>query len=234
MSVTATTTPVADQTRDSTTPGFARLSARLGLVFAVGQVVVMILVATVVLPLGGSPSAPALERGQRMLDHVTAFRIANYVFMISGTLLLGFLGAVQFRLRKADPSGVLAAVAVAAGTLLALVWPMAGMLHDVTLDTAVAGADLRMLAGWDAVAPYSLAFSVLPRVFFIGAVVLGLRATGSARWLQRLGVVIMLISLVGSATLVQGGLFPVLAVSTLGYELWVGALAWHWLRRSPR
>lgn len=25
----------------------------------------------------------------------------------------------------------------------------------------------------------------------------------------------------------------VLAVSTLGFELWVGALAWHWLRSAP-
>jgi hypothetical protein len=26
--------------------------------------------------------------------------------------------------------------------------------------------------------------------------------------------------------------FPVLALSTIGYELWVGAVAWHWLRSS--
>jgi hypothetical protein len=34
------------------------------------------------------------------------------------------------------------------------------------------------------------------------------------------------------ATLVAGALFPVLALSTLAYELWIGALAWHWLRAS--
>jgi hypothetical protein len=28
-------------------------------------------------------------------------------------------------------------------------------------------------------------------------------------------------------------MFPLLALSTLGYELWVGALAWTWLRRGP-
>jgi hypothetical protein len=39
-----------------------------------------------------------------------------------------------------------------------------------------------------------------------------------------------------SATLLTGALFPVLALSTLGYELWVAALAWHWLRgrSAPR
>ena len=42
--------------------------------------------------------------------------------------LLGFLGAVHVRLRRVDPSGVLSTVAVAAGTLLALVWPLAFLL----------------------------------------------------------------------------------------------------------
>ena len=41
---------------------------------------------------------------------------------------------------------------------------------------------------------------------------------------------IMVLSLAGSATLLSGALFPLLAVSTLAYEVWVGALAWHWLR----
>jgi hypothetical protein len=123
-------------------------------------------------------------------------------------------------------------VAVAAGTLLALIWPLAGVLHDVALDTAADGADLRILGGWDAVAPYSLAFSALPRLFFIGAIVLGLRMAGSAPWLQRIGVVLLPLSLLGSATLVAGAMFPLLALSTLGYELWVGAVAWHWLRTS--
>ena len=106
------------------------------------------------------------------------------------------------------------------------------MLHDIALDSAVDGADLRLLAAWDAVAPYSLAFSVLPRLFFIGAIVLGLRMTGTAPWLQRLGLVLLPLSLVGSATLVAGAVFPVLALSTLGYELWIGAVAWHWLKTS--
>jgi Bacterial regulatory proteins, gntR family len=105
-----------------------------------------------------------------------------------------------------------------------------GVVHYVALETAPAGTDLRILAGWDAVAPFSLAFSVLPRLFFVGALVLGLRASGAARWLTRSGALVMVLSLVGSATLLTGVLFPVLALGTLGYELWVGALAWHWLR----
>lgn len=209
-----------------------RISARFGVAFAACQLLVMIAMAIFVLPKGGSPDDPALTRGHHVLDAETAYRVGNYVFMISGMLLLGFLGAVSLRLRRVDPSGVLATVATAAGALLALIWPLAGMLHDVALDTASAGADLRILGGWDSVAPYSLAFSVLPRIFFIGAIVLGLRMSNSAPWLQRLGLVLIPLSLIGTATLLSGALFPLLALSTLGYELWVGAVAVHWLRNQ--
>jgi hypothetical protein len=209
-----------------------RLSARFGLAFTICQLSVMVCVAIFVLPHGGSPNDPALERGHDVLDAEDLYRAANYVFVLAGTLLLGFLGAVHVKLRQADGTGVLATIGVAAGTLLTLIWPLAGVLHDVALDTAADGTDLRILGGWDAIAPYSLAFSALPRLFFIGAIVLGLRMTGSAPWLQRIGIVLLPLSLAGTATLVAGGLFPLLALSTLGYELWVGAVAWHWLRSS--
>jgi hypothetical protein len=213
-------------------PAVARISARFGLAFTVCQLGVMVLMATLVLPQGGSPSDPALDRGTHVLDAATAYRVGNYAFMVAGTLLLGFLGVVHHRMRRVDASGALSTVAVAAGTLLALVWPFAAVLHDVALDTASAGADLRILAGWDSVAPFALAFSVLPRVFFVGAIVIGLRLAGTGTWLQRIGIGLLPLSLVGSATLLTGALFPVLALSTLGYEIWVGALAWHWLRAA--
>jgi hypothetical protein len=44
--------------------------------------------------------------------------------------------------------------------------------------------------------------------------------------------VLLPLSLLGTATLVNGAIFPLLALSTLGYEVWVGGVAWHWLRKS--
>jgi hypothetical protein len=211
-----------------------RTSAGFGLAFTLAQLVVMVCMALVVLPHAGSPSDPALDRGQRVLDAADLYRVGNYAFMISGTLLLGFLGAVQLRLRRVDRTGVLATTALVAGTLLVLIWPLGGLLHDVALETAEGGTDLRILGGWDAVAPFSLAFSALPRLFFVGAIVLALRMAGESPWLQRVGVVLLPLSLVGTATLVNGAIFPLLALSTLGYELWVGAVAMHWLRSSRR
>jgi len=65
----------------------ARLSTRFGVAFTICQLAVMILMAIFVLPHGGSPNDPALERGQNVLDAADLYRAGNYVFMISGTLL---------------------------------------------------------------------------------------------------------------------------------------------------
>ena len=208
----------------------ARLSNRFGVAFAVCQITVLVMFSIFVLPKGGSPTDPVLERGRHILDAHTFYVVGNYGLALSGMLILGFLGAVAMQLRRADSTGVLASVAVAAGSLLALIWPLAAVIHDVFLGIADTGADLRILAGADAIAPYSLALSVFPRVFFLGAVVLGLRSAGSSPMLQRTGAVIAVLSLLGSGTVVVGALFPLLALATLGFEVWVGALAWHWLR----
>lgn len=212
-------------------PGTAeRVSTRLGVVFFVAQLVTLVLMGTVVLPSGGSVDDPALDRGHAVLAAADLYRAGNYVFMISSVLLLGFLGAIHARMRRADPSGVLGTVAVAAGTLLAVIWPFAAVLHDVSLETARLGTDPRILAGWDSVAPYALAFSVLPRLFLMGCIIIALRTAGRNPWLVRVGVVIMALGLVGSATTVFGALFPVLALGSLAFEIWLGAVAWRWLR----
>jgi len=242
MTLTDTTHPSATRSTGQSSPGstnpppkldVTRISTWFGLAFTACQLAVMVCMSIFVLPKGGRPGEDPLVWGQHVLDAASAYRIGNYVFMVAGVLLLGFLGAVHVRLRRADATGTLATVALAAGTLLAFVWPYAAVLHDVALDAADKGTDLRLLAGWDAIAPYSLAFSALPRVFFVLAIVLALRLVGDSPWLQRTGIAIALLSVVGTATTVSGAFFPALALSSLAYELWVGALAWHWLRQ-PR
>lgn len=229
---TLTTAAALTSAPDDAGRSLARLSARFGIAFAACQVGVMIAMAALVLPRGGRPGMDPLEWGQRVLDAETAYRVGNYAFLLAGLLLVGFLGVVHERLRRADRSGVLAAVAVVGGTIVSFVWPFAAVLHDVAIEAASSGADPRILAGWDSIAPYSLAFSAVPRIFFVGAIVIGLRLSGTAPRLQRVGIALIPLFLIGSATLVGGAFFPVLALSTLAYEIWIGALAWHWLRKD--
>ncbi|MGV9673854.1 hypothetical protein ACWDSJ_01100 [Nocardia sp. NPDC003482] len=203
-----------------------RLSARFGTAYAASQSAVVTAMAVFVLPRAGAPDAAPLERGLRVLDAQQTYRLGNFALMISGMLLLGFLGAVRARLRASDASGVLATVAVTSGTLVALLWPLAALLHDLALETATAGTDPRILAGWDAAAPFGLALSALPRTLFIGAIVLGLPTR--ARRLRGTGTLVLALSLLGSATLVCTALFPVLAASTLTFLLWLAAVARRW------
>lgn len=210
----------------------ARISTRFGLIFSISQITVLVAFSIFVLPKGGRPSEPAYGRGVRVLDAMNLYVAGNFALALSCMLILGFLGAVAMRLRRADPTGVLATIAVAAGSLLAVFWPMAAIIHDVFLGIADTGADPRILGGADAIAPYCLCLAAMARIFFLGAIVLGLRATGSSPLLQRSGAVILGLSLLGSATVVTGAAFPLLALSSLAFELWVGALAWHWLRRD--
>jgi hypothetical protein len=209
-----------------------RASTWCGLAFTISQLAVMAFMAIFVLPQGGTPTDDPTTWGNNVLDAADAYRLGNYVFMVAGVLLLGFLGAVHVRLRTADGTGTLATIAVAAGTICAFVWPYAAVLHDVALDTAEKGTDVRLLAGWDAIAPYSLAFSALPRIFLVLTIVLALRLSGGSRWLQRAGVGIVVLSAIGTATSLTAVVFPALALGSLGYELWIGALAWQWLRED--
>jgi hypothetical protein len=211
-------------------PDVVRLSTWCGLAFTVCQLAVMVGMAIFVLPKSGGPGTDPLTWGTNVLDNADAYRLGNYVFMVAGVLLLGFLGAVQVRLRRADGTGTLATIAVAAGTICAFAWPYAGVVHDVAIDAAAKGTDPRLLAGWDSIAPYSLAFSALPRIFFVLAIVVALRTAGRSPWLQRTGVLVVALSAIGTATTVSGAVFPALAVGSLGYELWIGALAISWLR----
>jgi hypothetical protein len=44
------------------------------------------------------------------------------------------------------------------------------------------------------------------------------------------GALVMVVSIAGSATLLSGTMFPLLALSSLAYEVWLGLVSVHWLR----
>jgi hypothetical protein len=75
-------------------------------------------------------------------------------------------------------------------------------------------------------APLSLALSAFPRAVLLGATSLVLLDSRlSPRWIGWLGLVLAPLSLISTATLVIGELFPFLAIGTLIFAIWVLALS---------
>ena len=69
--MTTITTPAPAETNVLDSSDLTRISARFGVAFTICQLSVMVLMAILVLPHGGSPSDPALPRGQGVLDAET-------------------------------------------------------------------------------------------------------------------------------------------------------------------
>lgn len=209
-----------------------RAALASGVAYAALQIAAMLLFGALILPAGGPPDLPAAEKAARVLAHADTYRLGNFLMLLPVPFLIVFLGGLFAALRRAEGGPVLGIAAVAGGALVALVWPLAAVLHDVALEAARLGADPAVLAGFDAIAPYSLALSAVPRAVLVLAVAAAVRWHGLApRALGTLGLIVALLGLVGTATLVNAALFPVLALSTLLFEVWMAALCLHLLRR---
>jgi hypothetical protein len=112
---------------------------------------------------------------------------------------------------------------------------LGAVISDLELDLAQAGGDAITVSTIDAIAPYSLALSAFARAVFIGALAIPLMGRrGRLRWIGWSGAAVAVLSLLGTITLVFGTAFPVLAASTLLFDLWLLALCIVLLRKSPR
>lgn len=197
-----------------------------GTIFTLLQFGVMLYFIILVFPQMGPPDAVAqkitfyTERGEIL-------RWGNYLLMLPTPFFLLFLGGVGSLLRRTEASGgMLATTAVISGTLVAILWPLSGVVNNIGIDIAQAGGDAATVLALDAVGPYTLALSALPRAVLLAAMSLGLgQGQLAPRWLVWLGFVIAGLSLVGTATLVIAAMFPLLALSTLLFDGWVLALS---------
>jgi hypothetical protein len=198
-----------------------------GIGFAVLQLGAMLLFGLLILPRLGPMDATIAQRAAAYAEQGDLLRLGNYLLTLPTPLFLFFLGALFTGVRRAEgDGGPLAMAAVAAGAAMAMIWPLAAILSDIGIDIALAGGDAATVASLDAIAPYSLALSALPRMVLLLTVSAALLYHELApRWIGWLGVAAGLLSLVGTATLVVHALFPLLALSTLFFELWIIVLS---------
>ncbi len=199
-----------------------------GIVFAVLQIVAIVFVTMFLLsrlPPVGSPLdewAEALMRIPTM-----TINMANYLLLLPVPFFLLFLGGLFGILRRAEGgSGTLAVSVLGAGIAVAVTWPFGILIAGISSSIVEAGGDLATAFALDGMAPFSLALSAFPRtVLLVATSLLLLESRLAPRWLGWLGLALALVSLIGTGMLLVGDLFPILALGTLIFELWVLALS---------
>jgi hypothetical protein len=68
----------------------------------------------------------------------------------------------------------LATAAVTSRAIVAILWPLSAVLNNLGIDIAQVGGDAATIVALDAIGPYMLALSALPRAIFLAAASVGL------------------------------------------------------------
>jgi hypothetical protein len=215
-------------------PHWHRVSMMSGVAYALAQLGAFVFFAIAILPRFAPIDAAPNVRAAAIRNLGEMLRVGNFLIVLPVPLFLFFVGGAFSLLRRLLPqSDVLAATALAAGAAMALMWPLGAVISDLELDMAQAGGDAITISVLDAIAPYSLALSAFARAVLVAALSVPLvRLDGSRKWTGWSGLVVAVLSLLGTVTLIAAAAFPVLALSTLLFDVWLLVLCLV-LLRSP-
>ena len=199
-----------------------RLALVSGIIFTILQLGVLMYFISLVFPQMGPPDAVE-QHLAFYTQHGEVLRLGNYLLTLPTAFFLFFLGGLSGILRSAEGGRpVLATTAIISGAIVAILWPLSAALNNIGIDIAQAGGDAATIVALDGIGVYLLALSALPRTVLLAAMsIVLLHSQLAPRWVGWLGLGLGLISIIGSATLVLVNLFPVLAFSTLLFELWI-------------
>src|SRR5262245_7698610 len=134
-----------------------------GVVYVVVMLAAFAFFATSILPRFAPIDAPPALRAAAVAALGDTLRLGNYLLVLPAPFFLFFLGGLYTAMRR-GADRTLAVAALAAGTAMALIWPLGGIVSDIELDIARAGGDVITVSSLDAIAPYSLALSAFARV----------------------------------------------------------------------
>ncbi len=199
-----------------------------GIVFAVLQIAAIVFATVFLLSKLPPVGAPLTEWAEALMRIPTlTVHIANYLLLLPVPFFLLFLGGLFGVLRRAEGnSGALSVSVLGAGIAMAMSWPFGILIAGISSSIVADGGDLATAWALDGMAPFSLALSAFPRTLLLVATSLLLLDRRLApRWISWLGLVLALVSLLGTGMLLLGYLFPILALGTLFFELWVLALS---------
>lgn len=223
----------AARPQNKTAMNSTRLALGSGIAFSLMQLGALLYFILLVFPQMGPPDAAA-QHVAFYTQHGMTLKLGNYLMTLPTPFFLLFLGGLFGILRRAEGGrGVLANAAITSGAIVAILWPLSAVLNHIGIDIAQAGGDTATIVALDSIGAYMLALSALPRVVLLaGTAVTLLHSQLTPRWIGWAGLVLGVFSIIGSATLVLVDLFPLLALSTLLFELWVLALSVALLRNG--
>jgi hypothetical protein len=187
--------------------------------------------ATMHPPVDASPAEAA--RGFARAE--TLVEVGTYFYVLQVPFFLFFLGGLFGVLGTAESgSGALSISALGAGIAMVVIASMGALISSLTPTIGQLGGDGATVKAIDAMTPLALALSAFPRaVFLVATSVVLLESRTAPRWIGWTGLVLAVISLVSTGTLVAPWLFPLLALGTMLFVVWVAALTVTLLRR-PR
>jgi hypothetical protein len=163
------------------------------------------------------------------------YRLVSYAGQAQMAFLILFFGGLFGVLRRAEQGGgSLAAAVFMAGGAIAVISPLAIMIEDhLLLGLAAAGADPLTVRAFDGLGPRSFALSGFPQAVVLGgtaAILLPQRLI--PRWIGWFGVALGVIGLIGTGTLGTANLFPITALATLLFRVWLLATSVALLRST--
>jgi hypothetical protein len=211
-----------------------RLALASGLLFVAVQIATIVFnvsfFATTHPPMDASPE----ETARGIAEHATMVEIGTYLYVLHLPFLLLFLGGLLGVLRRVEGgSGALSVSAFGAGVAMAIIASMGALISALTPTIGQLGGDAATVKAIDGMTPLALALSAFPRAVLLGATsVVLLEGRIAPRWIGWAGLAIGLLSLVSTGTLVAPALFPLLAIGTLLFVIWVAALTIALLRST--
>ncbi len=181
--------------------------------------------------------APVRAAFYAAMDRSPVYQSISYLGELQLLFLLPFFGALAGVLRRAEGgTGAVSGAVLAAGTVLAVIAPLAMLVEDhLLLGFAAAGVDPAAVTAVDGLVPLAIALGGFPQaVVLTGTAALLPRHGVVPRWIGGLGLAAAALSLAGTATLAEGAMFPVSHLASLLTRVWMLALSVVLLRRAGR
>jgi len=208
------------------------LWAGLGFVFV--QLASIVIFVATLLPSLPPIDGPAERYAELYVAKADETMLLLYLTVLSLVVLIPFLASLASAIRAATASVTLAAIAALAG-LAMMVIPVANNIVEAYFGTMMArlGGDPVSIQSIDGLLPLANSVGGLLRALLLAVIVLASwRGTLAPRWIGWIALLLAVLSVVGSFTVLVPAFFPIVAVSTLLFLVFLVILIVAMLRRS--